>query len=155
MGIRKNDKIITAPRLWTVLAKCYGAMATFVEDSIASEGLCLSDFAVLEVLLHKGPLPISEIGKKVLLANASMTSAVDRLDNLGLVTRKSDPGDRRIRRVELTAAGRALSTSLFQRHARQLESLMEPLSSSERTALHRGLKKLGLEAEATTRQAVP
>ena len=43
--------------------------------------MCGSDFAVLEALLHKGPLPINEIGKKVLLTSGSITVAVDRLES--------------------------------------------------------------------------
>ncbi len=139
---------VKAAKLWVVLARCYGSMAGFVEEAIAGEGLCLSDFMVLEVLLHKGPLTMSAIGKKVLLANASMTSAIDRLDELGLVVRKASDEDRRIRMVELTAAGRRLITEVFTRHERQLEKVMEGLSATERTQLYRGLKKLGLATEA-------
>ena len=144
--MNKNPDI-SAPKLWTVLAKCYGSMAAFVEKSIAAEKLCLSDFMVLEALLHKGPLTISAIGKKVLLANASMTSAIDRLDDRGLVVRKTDEEDRRIRLVHLTARGKALISAIFDRHQRQLEGLMTNLSQTERAQLYRGFKKLGLAAE--------
>jgi len=48
-----------------------------------------SDFAVLEALLHKGPLPVNEIGKKVLLTSGSMTVAVDRLEQRRLVERRA------------------------------------------------------------------
>jgi MarR family transcriptional regulator, 2-MHQ and catechol-resistance regulon repressor len=143
----KKDPAISAPKLWIVLARCYGSIAAYVEQSIAAEKLCLSDFMVLEVLLHKGPLTISEIGKKVLLANASMTSAIDRLDERGLVLRKADEEDRRIRLIHLTPRGRALISAIFDRHQRQLEVLMSDLSQTERTQLYRGLKKLGLAAQ--------
>src|SRR5437667_7620357 len=52
---------LKAPKLWIVLARCYRALALSVERSMADLGLCLSDFMVLEALLHKGPLTISEI----------------------------------------------------------------------------------------------
>jgi DNA-binding MarR family transcriptional regulator len=106
-AVRKGlpSQSTTGPRLWVVLARCYGAMAAYVEDRIAGEGLCLSDFMVLEVLLHKGPMPISEIGEKVLLANASMTAAVDRLEKRSFVVRQNSPTDRRSRIVALTAKG--------------------------------------------------
>ena len=94
----------TGPKLWVVLARAHGALASYVEQRIATEGLCLSDFMVLEVLLHKGPMTISEIGAKVLLANASMTAAVDRLEEKSLVLRRSSDSDRRIRMVEFDEA---------------------------------------------------
>jgi DNA-binding MarR family transcriptional regulator len=57
-----------------------------------------SDFAVLEALLHKGPLPVNEIGKKVLLTSGSITVAVDRLETKGLVERRASGADRRVDR---------------------------------------------------------
>ena len=62
---------MTAPKLWMVLARCHHTLALLVERDIAGLGLCLSDFMVLEALLHKGPLTISEIQAKVLLASGS------------------------------------------------------------------------------------
>lgn len=143
----KKDSLISAPKLWTVLARCYSSVAAFAEQSVSSEDLGLSDFAVLEALLHKGPLTISAIGRKVLLANASMTSAIDRLEERGLVVRKSEEEDRRVRLIHLTAKGRALVATIFDRHQRQLEALMAALSQAERQQLYRGLKKLGLTAQ--------
>ena len=80
---------VSAPRLWLVLARAYGSMVDYIEDSIAAQGLGISDFMVLEVLLHKGSMTISAIGEKVLLASASMTSAIDRLEKRELVRRRS------------------------------------------------------------------
>ena len=139
---------IPAARLWTVLARAHRAMANFVEKQVEGEGLCLGDFMVLEVLLHKGPLTMSAIGEKVLLANASMTSAIDRLEKKELVVRKNSREDRRVRLVELTLSGQKLISGIYRRHERELETLMSELSASERTSLRRGLKKLGLAAQA-------
>jgi MarR family 2-MHQ and catechol resistance regulon transcriptional repressor len=138
----------TAPKLWVVLARAYRSLATFVERRVEAEGLCLSDFMVLEVLLHKGSMTMSAIGEKVLLANASMTSAIDRLDEMGLVVRKGSKGDRRVRIVELTAEGRRFITQMYERHERELEDLMSGIPAAERAALRRGLKKIGLAAQA-------
>ena len=142
----RSDEPTTGPRLWVVLARAHGAIASYVEQRIATEGLCLSDFMVLEVLLHKGPMTISEIGAKVLLANASMTAAVDRLEEKSLVIRRSSDSDRRIRMVELTKRGRALITDLYARHARDIEAVTNVLTPREQDQLRSLLKKLGLAA---------
>ncbi len=126
----KKSGRITAPRLWLVIAKSYRVLSLLAERSIANTGLCLTDFAALEALLHKGPLTISEI----------------RLEKLGLVVRKSSPNDRRARIVELTARGERLAASSFERHAKDLEALMSALSEKETEQLHGSLKKLGLFA---------
>lgn len=135
-------------RLWTVLARAYRSMAEVLEASVAEEGMCLSDFAVLEVLLHKGSLPISTIGEKVLLTNASMTSAVDRLEGRGLVRRMNSGEDRRVRLVELTACGLKLITDVFARHEQEIERMMTGVGRSERTSMRAGLKTIGLTAKA-------
>ena len=135
---------MTAAKLLVVLARCHHALNLLVERNIAGLGLCLSDFMVLEALLHKGPLTIGEIQAKVLLASGSMTAAVDRVESRGLVVRKSLPGDRRARRVELTAAGRSLIERTFREHARHLEDAAAVLSEEEKQQIYHGLKKLGL-----------
>lgn len=132
-----------AAQLWIVLARCHRAVGALAERSIAGLGLCLSDFMVLEALLHKGPLTISDIQAKVLLASGSMTAAVDRLEKRGLVIRKTTPADRRARVLELTAQGRQMIERAFKEHADDLERVMSILDRSEMEGLYAGLKKLG------------
>jgi MarR family transcriptional regulator, 2-MHQ and catechol-resistance regulon repressor len=151
---KRGSDPTTGPKLWVVLARAYGSLASYVESCIAAEDLCLSDFMVLEVLLHKGPMTISGIGQKVLLANASMTSAVDRLDERGFVLRKNSDSDRRIRIVELTKAGRAFISEIYDRHARDIEAVISVLTPLEREQLRSSLKKLGLSARAAEHQSL-
>jgi MarR family 2-MHQ and catechol resistance regulon transcriptional repressor len=126
-------------------------VAGYVEQCIAAEGLCLSDFMVLEVVLHKGPITISEIGQSVLLANASMTSAVDRLEQKSLVSRGASPNDRRVRIVTLTRKGKALISELYERHVADLETITEVLTVKEQDQLRALLKKVGYAAESAMR----
>jgi len=121
-------------------------MRLLAEQSIANTGLCLTDFAALDALLHKGPLTISEIQDKVLLASGSMTAAIDRLEKRGLVVRKSTPKDRRARIVQLTREGKQLAAECFAKHAKDLEVVMSVLSAKEKQQIYGSLKKLGLLA---------
>jgi MarR family 2-MHQ and catechol resistance regulon transcriptional repressor len=143
----KTTEQITAPRLWLVMARAYRAIGSYIEGSFVAQGIGLSDFMVLEVLLHKGPQTISSIGDKVLLASASMTSAIDRLENHGLVRRRNSDSDRRIRLVELTDEGRSFIGEIYARHEKDLEFIASELSNEERRALYEGLKKIGLAAQ--------
>jgi MarR family 2-MHQ and catechol resistance regulon transcriptional repressor len=139
-------KTPTASQLWIVLARCYKSLSTLVEHSIAEEGLCLSDFMILEALLHKGPLTITEIQGKVLLATGSMTAAVDRLERKGHIARKTTPEDRRARLLELTPEGRKLIAKVFEAHNLELESWMSVLTGVEKQQAYGVLKKLGVSA---------
>ncbi|MDP8983424.1 MAG: MarR family winged helix-turn-helix transcriptional regulator [Acidobacteriota bacterium] len=126
-----------------VLWKAERAMENVDRRSIDKLGLGLSDFAVLEMLLHKGPQPVNTIGAKVLLTSGSITAAVDRLEARGLVRRANDPQDRRARIVHLTPPGRKLITCAFAEHSNTMENAAAILSPSQRSTLVRLLKKLG------------
>src|SRR6478609_5049977 len=107
--------------LWLVLFKAHQAIRTLDEQSIATSGLCFSDFAVLEVLLHKGALPVNTIGEKILLTSGSITTAIDRLEKKKLVERQASSSDKRVRLVHLTQSGRELIESFFEKHQESLE----------------------------------
>jgi MarR family transcriptional regulator, 2-MHQ and catechol-resistance regulon repressor len=137
---------LEAPRLWIVLSRCYRAVSQIAERSVAEAGLGLSDFAALEALLHKGPLTITEIQAKVLLASGSMTAAVDRLERKGLLVRRNVASDRRAKILELTPEGKRVVEAAFRRHAAELEAAMSILNQTEKRQLYGLLKKLGLFA---------
>jgi len=132
--------------VWLVLMKAFQALMPHAAESIARTELGDSDFRVLEVLLHKGPLPVNTVGPKVWLTPGSISVAVDRLARKGLVSRNDHPDDRRVRQVELTGKGRALITRGFREHAAAMETAISVLSKNERLTLLRLLKKLGKHA---------
>src|SRR4030095_10170980 len=109
--------------VFLVLWKASRAAQAYAEKSISELEMCGSDFAVLEALLHKGPLPINEIGKKVLLTSGSITVAVDRLETKELVERRAHGTDRRTRVIHLTKEGRKLITRAYAEHAVDMERL--------------------------------
>ncbi len=137
--------------VWLVLWKAAQAVEAYAKKSIEHSELCGSDFAVLEALLHKGELPVNEIGRKVLLTSGSITVAVDRLEAKGLVERRASSTDRRARIVHLTKEGRKLIKRAYAEHAADMERLAaSSLTTSERATLIRLLKKIGYEAAASS-----
>jgi MarR family transcriptional regulator, 2-MHQ and catechol-resistance regulon repressor len=141
---------ISAAKLWLVLARASSAVGTYIERSMGQKGFCLTDFMILEALLHKGPMTISAIGDKVLLASASMTSAIDRLEQRGLVHRSLSAEDRRVRLVALTCEGRKFIAAIYEQHVDDLERISAEVSQEEREQMYRGLKTIGLAAKAAT-----
>src|ERR1700737_452157 len=140
--------------VFLVLWKAGHAVEAYAEKSISELEMCGSDFAVLEAVLHKGPLPVNEIGKKVLLTSGSITVAVDRLETRGLVERRAHGTDRRARIVHLTKAGGKLITRVYADHAADMEKLSSAsLTRAERKTLIRLLKKIGYEAAAASEQS--
>ncbi|MEJ8281477.1 MarR family winged helix-turn-helix transcriptional regulator [Pseudonocardia spirodelae] len=71
-----------------------------------SHGLGVTGFAVLDTLARTGGLAQRELAARVRVAPTSLTPVVDTLEGAGLVERRADPVDRRVRPVALTVAGR-------------------------------------------------
>lgn len=141
----------TGVHVFLVLWKAARAVHVYAEQSIRELDIGSSDFAVLEALLHKGPLPVNEIGKKILLTSGSITVAVDRLEQKELVERRAHGTDRRTRVVHLTKQGRKVIDRAYARHAADMEQLAaESLTANERTTLIRLLKKIGYMAANST-----
>jgi MarR family transcriptional regulator, 2-MHQ and catechol-resistance regulon repressor len=132
--------------VWLVMMKAMRALTRYAAAGIEETGLGLSDFGVLELLLHKGPLPVNTIGPIVDLTPGSISIAVDRLVAKGLVSRVESPEDRRVRIVALTPRGKGLIVSAFRKHSGQMKKVFSELSLEELRGLEATLKKVGKRA---------
>jgi len=139
--------------VWLVMMKAMRALTRYAAAGIEETGLGLSDFAVLEVLLHKGPLPVNTIGPIVGLTPGSISIAVDRLVAKGLVSRVESAEDRRVRTVALTPRGKNLIVSAFRKHSGQMKRVFSELSPEELRGLEVALKKVGKQAAALMDQS--
>jgi MarR family 2-MHQ and catechol resistance regulon transcriptional repressor len=130
------------------MLKAMRALTRYATAGIDETGLGLSDFGVLELLLHEGPLPVNTIGPIVDLTPGSISIAVDRLVGKGLVTRVESAEDRRVRIVALTSRGKELIVSAFRKHSAQMKRVLSELSAEELRSLEVALKRLGKRAAA-------
>ena len=145
MTQRRTDT--SAIHTWLVLMKAHRTLTRHATRSIEALDMCLSDFAILEALLHKGPQPVRELARRIDLTSGSMTTAIDRLETRHLVTRADHATDRRAWVIHLTPKGEALITKVFAGHQEAMERAMRGLSKTERATLTDLLKRLGTTAE--------
>ena len=143
-----------ADHVWLVMIKAMRALTRYAAAGIEDTGLGDSDFRALEVLLHKGPLPVNTIGPIVDLTPGSISIAVDRLVAKGLVSRVESAEDRRVRIVALTSRGKALIDSAFRKHSLQMKRVFSELSPEELRGLEVALKKAGKRAAALTVEGI-
>jgi MarR family transcriptional regulator, 2-MHQ and catechol-resistance regulon repressor len=143
-----NRGIQATDHVWLVMMKAMRALTRYAAAGIEETGLGLSDFGVLELLLHKGPLPVNAIGPIVDLTTGSISVAVDRLVAKGLVSRVESTEDRRVRIVALTPRGKDLIVSAFRKHSGQMKRVFSELSPEELRGLELALKKVGKQAAA-------
>jgi MarR family transcriptional regulator, 2-MHQ and catechol-resistance regulon repressor len=142
----KKAADVSGTHLWLVIMKAHRTLQRLAARSIESSDMGLSDFAVMEMLLHKGPQPVNEIGRRIELTSGAITTAVDRLESCGLVTREAHENDRRARIVRLTARGKEQAVKVFAGHRTAMDLAASGLSKAERAMLIQLLKKLGTSA---------
>ena len=134
--------------LFTVLSRAYNWVYAHAARDHRRYGLNSTEFGILELLYHKGPLPLQQIGEKILISSGNITYSVDKLEQKHLLARQHAQNDRRVIFAELTEQGRALLDRIFPLHAEVLHTAMDGLTHAEKAQAIALLKKLGLTAQA-------
>lgn len=135
-----------ALKLWVVLTKAHAAIAEHAQEDARAAGLTIGEFAVLEMLHHKGPTLLGEIQRRVLVSSGGITFLVDRLEKKGLVERQNCPSDRRARYAVLTPKGDALIREIFPTHARRIADVLSTLTDAEQKSVTELIRRLGIAA---------
>lgn len=147
LDIRHSPETETSLHLYRVMAKAFKSIAERTTGSIKTYGMNPTEFAVLELLYHKGPQALQQIGSKVLLFSGNTTYVIDKLEQNGLLRREPCPTDRRVIHAALTDKGRETMEAIFPQHADLINDTLSGLSEEEKQQAIALLKKLGLEAE--------
>src|SRR6266850_5219141 len=142
-------------QLVIALARAVKEIERWVRPHLASHGLGVTEFAVLEVLYHKGPLPLGEIRDQILVTGPSTTYIVKKLEQRGLMRRRPSGEDQRVVFGELTPAGRRLIAGVFPVHVEHLRRAMAGLSVQEKRAAGHLMRKLARYARDGGRGGLP
>jgi MarR family 2-MHQ and catechol resistance regulon transcriptional repressor len=148
-----GDRVATL-QLIIALGRSVQAIERGVRPHLAESGLGLTEFAVLEVLYHKGALPLGEIRDRILVTGASTTYVVKKLEERGLMRRRSSAEDQRVVFGELTQRGRALMDKVFPAHVDRLRAVMAGLSASEKRTAAQLLRRLSQHARRATGERI-
>ncbi len=130
-----------------VLSRANHAVEEKIREDIRAHGLNPTEFAVLELLYHKGEQAIQRIGEKILLSSGSMTYVIDKLEKKKYLLRSRCPQDRRIINVCITEEGSALMDEIFPQHQAAIQEMFSILDEKEKETFIAMLKKLGLSLE--------
>lgn len=131
-------------KLFVVLSKAYKGIMDQAMKDMKRHGLSVTEFAILELLYHKGKFPLQQIGDKVLITSGSITYNIDKLEKKGLLRRVPCPDDRRVTYAEMTDEGAKWMENVFPEHAAVIDTIMNALSAEEKRETIALLKKLGL-----------
>jgi MarR family 2-MHQ and catechol resistance regulon transcriptional repressor len=143
----RRGKTPDATHTWLIILKVLQAVRHLALPPILDAGLGDSDFRILEILLHKGPMPVNALGPKVSLNPGSVSVAVDRLYKEGLVSRVESDCDRRVRTVSITEKGRRVFVPIFRQHTALIKRVFQGVSPEEHRQMEKVLKRIGRRAE--------
>ena len=120
---------------------------------LTSVGLTSSQYGVLDILFHLGPLPLGQIAEKILKSEGNMTTVVDNLERRGMVRRERSERDRRVVTLSLTEAGQHIIEKILPQHIQAIVEEMSILTPEELETLSRLCRKVGKqERDANDRQ---
>ena len=131
-------------KLLVVLMKAEHAVAGATQTDMKRYGLTPSEFAVLELLYHKGDQPIQQLGKRILLTSGSLTYVVDKLEKKELLERVRCKEDRRVVYASINEEGKAFMGRVFPQHRESVHKMFEQLSNDEKETMIELLKRVGL-----------
>ncbi|MDR3578641.1 MAG: MarR family transcriptional regulator [Oryzomonas sp.] len=129
---------------YTKLMRAAESVTSRVSRTMAAADLTISQFGVLEALLHKGPLCQRDIAAKILKSTGNITLVIDNLEKRSLVRRERTSVDRRYLTIQLTGHGLELIRQVFTRVEAAIVAEMQVLTNDEQEALGVLCKKLGL-----------
>lgn len=143
----EKDSIQQSLKLFIVLSRAHRSINDVVNKKIAEAGLNPTEFAVLELLYHKGEQPLQQIGGKILLASGSITYVVDKLEQKGYLERVACKEDRRVTFGRITEDGKTFIEGIFPAHEQRIDQIMSVLTPSEKETAIELIKKIGYSAE--------
>jgi DNA-binding MarR family transcriptional regulator len=120
-----------APRLHSAVLHLLRRLAR--EDR--ASGQSPARLSALSVLVFGGPRPIGRLARDEGVSAPTMTRLVAGLEADGLVTRTTDPDDRRTQRVAATERGREILVAGRARRVAALDALLDGVPEEDRTAL--------------------
>jgi|GEM_PF-1752115 len=148
---RTSETTVPDEKLWIVLRRAYHAITERLENGVTARGMPVSEFIVLEVLLHNGSLTVPEISRKTRLAAASAETTITRLEKQELISQQQTPGDGHPGKTkfDLTEQGRSTIEWLYGEHVQDIESILHVLPDERRFELYQSLREVGHHAESS------
>ena len=145
-GVDSLDRTATL-RLFVIMARTMRSVTSVLRGHLKQWDLSPAEFGVLEALLHKGPVPLSQLADTVLTSAPGMTYTVKGLEKREMLRRRSSADDQRVVVAELTPAGRRLIEKVFPEHLKAMQTAMGGLTRTQ--------KRQAADLLKTLRRAVP
>lgn len=137
------------PRIkaFTVFMKSSQSVQKLIKQDFLKKEINLNEYAVMELLYHKGDQPIQSIGRRILLGTGSITYVIDKLEDKGFLYRSPCPEDRRKMFACITESGKEYMEIRVAQQERLINSIFDEWNDDEVEDAINLLKRIGTHAE--------
>ena len=133
---------------FTVFIKSSQSVQKLIKQDFLKKEINLNEYAVMELLYHKGDQPIQAIGKKILMGGGSITYVIDKLEKKKFLYRRKCPEDRRVMFACMTDEGRAYMDKRVTEQEALINTIFDEWNDDEVEDAIQLLKRIGMHAES-------
>ena len=142
---------------WLAVARMHQLWKKVFSEALAPLGIQLAHYDVLANVFRTSGLTQQQLAEKLLVGRSAMSMLLPVLEKRGLIERRNDEADRRLRRLWLTPAGEAITRKAMAIHVAEIEAMMQVLTDEECNAAGEAMRRVGkaLEARAAAAASRP
>lgn len=140
-------------RNWIAVARAHNLWEKVFSEALAPLGIQLAHYDVLANIFHAPGLSQQALAEKLLVGRSAMSMLLPVLEKRGLIERRNDEADKRLRRLWLTPAGEAITRKAMAVHVAEIEAMMQVLGDDECNAAGEAMRRVGKALEARSSAA--
>lgn len=134
-------------KVFTVFMKSSQSVQKLIKQDFLKKEINLNEYAVMELLYHKGDQPIQSIGRRILLGTGSITYVIDKLEHKGFLYRRPCREDRRKMFACITEAGKEYMDTRVAQQEALINSIFDEWNDGEVEDAINLLKRIGTHSE--------
>lgn len=135
-------------KAFTVFIKSSQSVQKLIKQDFLKKEINLNEYAVMELLYHKGDQPIQAIGRRILLGTGSITYVIDKLEDKGFLYRRPCPKDRRKMFACITESGKGYMDTRVVEQEGLINSIFDEWNDDEVEDAINLLKRIDTRAES-------
>lgn len=135
-------------KAFTVFMKSSKSVEKLIKQDFLKKEINLNEYAVMELIYHRGDQPIQSIGKRVLMGGGSITYVIDKLEDKGFLYRRPCEKDRRKMFACITEEGNQYMKKRVKEQESLINTIFGEMNDQEVKEAIELFKRIGVHAES-------
>ncbi|UJF15564.1 MarR family transcriptional regulator [Jeotgalibaca sp. MA1X17-3] len=135
-------------KAFTIFMKSSQSIQKLIKQDFLKKEINLNEYAIMELLFHRGDQPIQSIGKRILMGGGSITYVIDKLEKKEFLYRKPSDEDRRKVYACITEKGKQYMNQRVKEQETLINTIFNEWDKDEVEQATLLLKRIGIHAES-------